>query len=160
MNENICCPPFDPVPWDDVTVEWNDRRFIRDKVLTLFFMPLNFGKVITRLNAKMKAADANSLDNMNISDHVSKWRTDLYVAVDKNVPGADNVSISGTFYSKVYEGPFKDAGRWMDDFVADVKDKGFMAEKIYSWYTTCPKCAKEHGKNYVVLFANIGWKSD
>jgi hypothetical protein len=23
------------------------------------------------------------------------------------------------------------------------------------WYTTCPKCAKKYGKNYVVILAEI-----
>ncbi len=156
MVNDICCPLFNPDPWDDRIFEWNDRRFIRDKVMTLFYMPLNFGNVMRRLDALMGSAGATAPDNMNLSDHVSKWKTDLYVAVDNEVPGAENVGISGKFYSKVYEGPFKDAGRWMEDFNTVVKDKGFNAKKVYSWYTTCPKCAKEHGKNHVVLFAEIG----
>lgn len=28
-------------------------------------------------------------------------------------------------------------------------------QKLYFFYTTCPKCAKKHGKNYVVLFAQV-----
>lgn len=142
MDENICCLLFDPTPWDDKTMEWIDRKFIKDKVKTVFFMPLNFGTVMRRLDSKMRAAGASSPDNMSLSNHLSKWETDLYVAVDNAVPGADNVSISGKFYSKVYEGPFKDAGKWMEDFHATVKEKGFQMDKLYSWYTTCPKCAK------------------
>lgn len=155
MDDEICCPQFNPVPWDDITTEWSDKKFIKDKVLTLFFMPLNFGSVMRRLDARMTASGASSPDNMNLSDHISKWRTDLYVSVDKDVDGVQNGVLSGRFYSKVYEGPFKDAGRWMEDFSALLVEKGLDAEKVYSWYTTCPKCAKEHGRNYVVLFAKL-----
>jgi hypothetical protein len=28
-------------------------------------------------------------------------------------------------------------------------------EKLYFFYTTCPKCAKHYGKNYVVLLAQV-----
>jgi hypothetical protein len=27
--------------------------------------------------------------------------------------------------------------------------------KLYFYYTTCPKCQKKYGKNYVVLLAQI-----
>ncbi|MGD9980573.1 MAG: hydrolase [Hyphomonadaceae bacterium] len=29
------------------------------------------------------------------------------------------------------------------------------AERIYLFYTTCPKCAKAYGKNYVVAVAQL-----
>jgi len=28
-------------------------------------------------------------------------------------------------------------------------------DKMYMWYTTCPKCAKKYGKNNVIILANI-----
>ena len=28
-------------------------------------------------------------------------------------------------------------------------------QKLYFLYTTCPKCAKKYGKNYVVLLAQV-----
>ncbi|MGE5758418.1 MAG: hydrolase [Sideroxydans sp.] len=27
--------------------------------------------------------------------------------------------------------------------------------KLYFYYTTCPKCAKKYGKNYVVILAEV-----
>jgi hypothetical protein len=35
------------------------------------------------------------------------------------------------------------------------KTKEKKIKKMYFSYTTCPKCAKAYGKNYVVLFAQI-----
>lgn len=40
----------------------------------------------------------------------------------------------------------------MKDYVAS-KDKSL--QKLYFFYTTCPKCAKHYGKNYVVLLAQV-----
>ena len=34
-------------------------------------------------------------------------------------------------------------------------DKAKEKEKIYVFYTTCPKCAKVYGKNYTVLLAKV-----
>ena len=47
---------------------------------------------------------------------MAKWNMDLYLAVDREVAGAENITLSGKFLSKVYEGNFKDTGVWMKDF--------------------------------------------
>jgi hypothetical protein len=77
------------------------------------------------------------------------------MAVDKPVEKADNVSLSGDFLFKVYEGPFKDAGKWMKDFETHAGEQDLKVEKQYMWYTTCPKCAKKYGKNYVVVVGQV-----
>lgn len=150
-----CCPKFDPAPWDDKTFEWDNRKFIKDKVLTLFYMPLNFGGIMKKLDKKLTKAGATIPDNLGLSDHTSKWNMDIYLAVDKEIPDAENVTLSGKFYSKVYEGPFQDTGKWMKDFENTVKNKGLLMKKEYMWYTTCPKCAKKYGKNYVVVVGQV-----
>ncbi len=150
-----CCPEFDPIPWDDKTFEWNNKKFIKDKVFTLFYMPMNFGKVMKRFDEKLTKAGATMPDYLGLSDHTSKWNMDLYLAVDKKIPDAENVTLNGKFYSKVYEGPFKDTGKWMKDFENTTKNKGLSMKKEYMWYTTCPKCAKKYGKNYVVVVGQV-----
>lgn len=159
MNEQTgnheCCPKFEPEPWDDKIFQWENKRFIKDKVFTIFFMPLNFGAVMKRLNAKVEKSGAAIPDWLCLSDHTSMWNMNLYLAVDKEVGNTENTTLSGKFYSKVYEGPFKDTGKWCKDFEKDIREKGFELKKMYMWYTTCPKCAKKYGKNYVVLIGNI-----
>jgi hypothetical protein len=150
-----CCPKFNPEPWDGKIVEWDNKKFIKDKVFTLFYMPINFGQVITRLTKKVESAGVEVPGYLCLSDHTSKWNMDLYLAVDEEVAGAENVTLSGRFLSKVYEGNFKETGNWMKDFASYVKGEGFEVKKTYMWYTTCPKCAKKYGKNYVVIIAQI-----
>ena len=160
MNDQVknteCCPKFDPAPWDGKTFEWSGKKFIKDKVFTLFYMPINFGGVIGRMMKKIEASGAKCQDNLCLSDHTSKWNMDLYVAVDKEVANAENTTLSGKYFSKVYEGPFKDTGKWIKDFGADATKKGLALQKMFMWYTTCPKCAKKYGKNYVVIVGQIG----
>ena len=154
-QEFECCPPFDPDPWQDKLFEWNNKLFIKDKVMTAFYMPLNFGSVMKRLDAKVRSANAHVDDFMCLSDHKSKWKMDVYVSVNKTIPGADNVTLSGKFYSRVYEGDFKETAKWGEDFRKHAEAKNLKIKKWYMWYTTCPKCAKKYGKNYVVNMAEV-----
>jgi endo-beta-N-acetylglucosaminidase D len=154
-DTSVCCPKPDPAAWDGKVLEWNNKKFIKDHVFTFFFMPINFGSVMERVTKKVEAADATMPDYLCLSDHTSKWNMDLYLAVDKEVANAENVTLSGKFLSKVYEGDFKDTGKWCDDFKVYAKEKGYEVSKWYMWYTTCPKCAKKYGKNYVVIIAKV-----
>ncbi|OGU56957.1 MAG: hypothetical protein A2X64_05695 [Ignavibacteria bacterium GWF2_33_9] len=150
-NEEICCPKFDPTPWQDKEFEWTGKKFIKDKVKSFFYMPLNFGKVMSRINEKVSAVNAETPEWLCLSDHTSMWNIDIYCEVTKLVPGAENVELSGNFYSKVYDGPFKNTDMWMKDFKSDAKARGIEIGKYFMWYTTCPKCAKKYGHNYVVV---------
>ena len=153
--ERECCPPFDPVPWDGKILEWEKKRFIRDRVMTFFSIPLNFAGVITRLNGKVEKAGATIPDNLCLSDDTSRWNMDIYLAVDREIPGAENVTMSGTFLSKVYEGPYTDTAKWCRDFESYAGSRGLSIRKWYMWYTTCPKCARKYGKNHVVIIAEV-----
>lgn len=153
--ETGCCPRFDPAPWDGKTFEWQNKRFIKDKVFTVFYIPLNFGSAMKRMTQKAEKAGAKTPDWLCLSDCTSKWNMDVYLAVDKEVPGAENVQLSGKFLSKVYEGDFKDTGKWLKDFEGYAKSRNVAVEKTYMWYTTCPKCAKVYGKNYTVIVAKL-----
>ena len=155
LKDDECCPKFDPELWDRKIFQWENKRFIKDKVCTLFFMPLNFGSVMKRLNAKVEKSGATMPDWLCLSDHTSMWNMDLYLAVDKEVQNAENTSLSGRYYCRVYEGPFGDTKKWCTDFEKEIKEMGFELKKMYMWYTTCPKCAKKYGKNYVVIIGNI-----
>lgn len=155
MVDEECCPKFNPKPWDGKVHEWKNKKFVKDKVFTLFFMPINFGGVIKRLIEKVEKADAKMPDWLCLSDHTSKFNMDIYLAVDKKIPDADNVTLSGKYLSKVYEGPFGDTGKWCKDFEEYAKRKKLDIKKMYMWYTTCPKCAKKYGKNCVVIIAKV-----
>ena len=152
----ICCPKFDPTPWEDQLIEWDKKLFVKGKVCTFLYLPLNFGKVITLLDEQITKATAQSSDNMCLSDHTSKWKMNIFLAVNKPVSGCENTTISGKFYCKVYEGDFKNTDKWMRESKKAAERKGYSIQKWYFWYTTCPKCAKKYGKNYVVILGQLG----
>jgi len=111
MNEDNCCPKFDPTPWDSVIIEWNEKKFIKEKVTTFLYMPMNFSSIMKKLDEKVRTAHATIPERKCLSDHTPKWNMNVYVAVDKDIPGAENMTVSGKYLSKVYEGAFQDTGK-------------------------------------------------
>ena len=106
---------------------------------------------IKRMMQKIENAGGATPDWMGLSDHTSRWNMDLYVAVGKEIPGAENTTLSGSFFGKVYEGPYKDTGKWCKDFEEFTRSRNLNITKWFMWYTTCPKCAKKYGKNHVAI---------
>lgn len=153
--ETGCCPRFNPEPWDEKEVTWQDKLFIKDHVRSFLHIPLNFGQVMVKNMEMIESAGALAPQPLMLSDEKSLWGTDVYIAVSKEVPRAEMERISGTFLTKVFEGPYKNAGKWAKEMKAYVKSKGREIEKMYFFYTTCPKCAKVYGKNYTVLLAKV-----
>ena len=155
-SETGCCPRFDPAPWDEKEFTWQDKQFIKDRVFCLFHIPIGFGRTVVRCMEKIDTADAYPpAPPVFLSDHTSPWNMDLYIEVGKAVPGAQNVKLSGTFLSKVFEGHYKETGNWCRQTQQWVKGKGREIKKMFTYYTTCPKCAQHYGKNYVVILAQV-----
>lgn len=155
-NQTVCCEQFNPDPWNKKKFEWKAKPFIKGRVFTFLYMPINFGGVITRLMKKIDSAGGEVPLGMSLSDHTSMWNMDLYVAVDKPIEGAENATLTGTYISKVYEGDFKNIGKWCIQFTEYVKNEGHKRIiQWLMWYTTCPACAKKWGKNYVVIIGKV-----
>lgn len=144
MNQE-CCAPFDPLLYDDKVFNWKNKKFIKVPVKTFFYMPLNFGAAMEKIGSYIE------LTSICMSEHTSKWKMNVYAEVVDIIPDFENAMLSGKFYFKVYEGKFSNTGKWMKDFAKQAINKNLVIKKTYMWYTTCPKCAKKYGKNYVVV---------
>ncbi len=154
-NETGCCPRFNPEPWQEKEVTFDNKLFVKDHVTSFLHIPLNFGKVMVRNMDKIQKVNALAPEPIVLCDEKSLWGSDIYIAVTKDVPEAEMAKISGTFICKVYEGPFQNAGKWAEDMKTYVNSKAKQMQKMYFYYTTCPKCAKAYGKNYVVILAQV-----
>jgi hypothetical protein len=154
-SETGCCPRFSPEPWDEKEVIFKDRLFVKDHVSSFFHIPLNFGKVMVRDMEMIKQAGALVPEPLMLSDEKSLWGADVYIEVSREVPGARMEKISGTFLTKVFEGAYKNMGKWVSGMEKYVKSKSKKIESMYFFYTTCPKCAKFYGKNYTVILAKV-----
>ncbi len=159
-NQNIqptgCCPPFDPAIWDNKEVVWDNKIFVKDRVHSLFHIPMDMGRKVVKNMALIKKAGAEPAQGLMLFDENSLWGSDIYIDVTHDVPEANMAQISGKFVTRVFEGPYKNAGLWAKEMMTYVAAKGQTSKKLYFSYTTCPNCAKAYGKNYVVLFSQIG----
>ena len=154
VQDTGCCPPFDPAPWDEKEISLDGKRFVKDRVRSLFHVPLNFGAVMRRNMAAIQRAGAEG-EAIVLCDENSLWGADVYIAVSKDVPGAQMASLGGTYLCKAFEGPYSRVRRWVGEMKGFMASKGRPMKRLLFYYTTCPKCAKAYGKNYVVLLAQV-----
>jgi hypothetical protein len=155
-SETGCCPRFAPEPWQEREFQWDHKLFLKDRVRCFLYMPLGFGKVMARdMEIISQAGAVTPQAPLVLSDHTSRWNMDLYIEVTKEVPGAEHTQLTGSFLSKVFEGPFKDTRKWCQQMGEWVRSKGKSIKREFVYYTTCPKCAKQYGKNYVVILAQV-----
>ena len=155
-SETGCCPRFDQTGWDGAEIEFQQRPFVRSKTINFMHIPLNMASMIRKTWKKIEDAGASPTDEYLImSTDPSPWRGEHYFSVTKDVPDADMVRLSGNYLTKVFEGPYREAGTWVRELQEFVDSRDRQLNKMYFFYTTCPKCAKHYGKNYVVGFAEV-----
>ena len=154
VKETGCCKPFQPKPWDEKEKTWKNKLFVKDHVTNFLHIPLNMDKVMLKNVKRIEDAKAFPKTPVMLSDE-SLWGSDIYIEVTKNIKGAKMEKISGKFLTKVFEGPYQDAGKWAKEMEKFVESRKKKMKKLYFFYTTCPSCAKAYGKNYVVLVAEV-----
>lgn len=155
-NPTNCCPRFNPEGWDEQELHFQDKLFVKARTRSIFHIPINMASVFPNTLSAIENADAMSEDNfLVLSYDPSPWTGEHYFAVAHDVAGQEMVHLTGEFLTKVFEGPYKEAPKMekaMEDFV---HSQGKKTKKTYFFYTTCPKCAKYYGKNYMIAVAEI-----
>lgn len=155
-NPTGCCPRFKPDGWDGQELHFDRKRFVKATTRSLFHVPLNMGRVFERTSKAIEDVGGYQEGDIIILSHdPSPWRSEHYFAVPKDIPGQEMAELSGDYLTKVFEGPFKDAPKWEKDLKEYVESHDKHLKKTYFFYTTCPKCAKVYGKNYVVGVAEV-----
>lgn len=151
-----CCPRFDPKGWDGETFQFDDKPFVKVVTRSFLHIPINMNSVMKKTMQILHAAGADKDDEyIMLSYDASPWKSEHYISVDRPVDGLENVKLTGTYLAKVFEGQFRDAGKWYRELVDYVKSRGKQPAKLYFSYTTCPGCAKVYGKNYVLGLAQV-----
>jgi len=155
-NPTGCCPRFHPEDWEGVELEFRDKLFARATVHSAMHIPLDMGKVFTRVNTRMQDAGAFDADDfIVVSRELSAWKSEHLFACTTALTGEEMTRLSGKFVTKVFEGPFSQAQSWHETMKAMAHSHGRDDGEVWFYYTTCPKCAKTYGKNYVVGLAEV-----
>lgn len=150
-----CCSQFDPSQWDNRIIDLDRKLFVKATTRSLFYIPLNMGSAMRKAQARIDAAKANTDEFAILSQDVSPWRANHYIAVAKPLKDMDNIEISGTFLARVFEGAYQNAPKWHKELQDLAAEQGKTPLRAYLYYTTCPKCAKVYGKNYVVGLVQV-----
>ena len=156
-----CCPPFLPDKWEEKTHYWERKKFIMDSIPTFFHIPLpamikNRIMKMIQLAGEANALEGNKQDVLLLFTDPHAFRSEIYLSVTKQVPGANNRDISGTFVSKVFDGPYQGIPKFMKQMNAWLANSDLTAKRYFVHYAYCPNCAKEVGANHIVLFAELG----
>jgi hypothetical protein len=154
-NPTNCCPRFKPEPWDGQELHFDNKPFVKASTVSFFHVPLNMGSVFARTWNAITEAQAENGGFLVLSHDDSAWHGEHLFAVSKPVVGAEMVNLSGDFLTKVFEGPYANARTWVAEMKREVEHRGRTLDTLYFFYTTCPKCAKHYGKNYVVGVAKV-----
>jgi hypothetical protein len=155
-NPTGCCPRFKPEGWDEQELHFRDKLFVRAKTKSVMHVPTNMGRVFTKTFEAIERAEARDADQFVVLSHeLSPWAAEHFFAVEREVRGQEMVRLSGDYRTMVFEGPYKDAPKWEKALKAALAERGEDAAETYFFYTTCPKCAKVYGVNYVVGVARI-----
>jgi len=155
-TETGCCPRFHPENWDGLELNFDEKLFVRARTHAVFHVPVDMGRVFQRVQEHLEAAGAFDPNGFVVlSKDLGSWTSEHYFAAAKEVPGEEMVRLSGTYATKVFDGPYSAAKQWYDEMKALGADRGKPDGEVLFFYTTCPKCAEHYGHNYVVGFAEV-----
>jgi hypothetical protein len=156
VNTTGCCPKFNPAGWDSQALHFEDKDFVRATTRSLLHVPLDMSRVFTRVQQSIEHANANDSDNcVVLSRDLSASHAEHLFSVSAPVQEEEMTSLSGDFVTRVFEGPYRKIGTWEKEMRGLVELKGGTPSDVYFFYTTCPKCAKAYGKNYVIGVARV-----
>ena len=155
-NTTGCCPKFNPKGWDNQELHFKDKKFLRAVTKSAMHVPLNMGSVFGRVAEHMEdSAAMTTEDTFILSRDTSPWEAEHLFAVRKDVEGEEMVTLSGDFVTRVFEGPYRKAKGWDTEMRVAAKAQGKEDTEVYFMYTTCPRCSKAYGENYMVGVARI-----
>jgi len=155
-----CCPIFQQERWDNKVHVWKKKHFIKSSFPAIFYLPIPFlmnkgiNKMISLATASNKIYPIKE-EALMLFSYPGPFKTNVFMGVTDEVEGADNATFTGTFLSNVYEGDYKDTGKFINKMKTYVEEKGLRSKQFYVHYAYCPLCAKEAQKNYAVVFSEI-----
>lgn len=165
MNQTIelindCCPVFHTEKWDKKTFKWDHKHFIKESVPAFFHIPFfpMLQKKIVKLMKQAEEADKmlpDLQDALMLFSDPHPFKSDVYLSVTDEVANANNQPFTGTFMSKVFEGSYNEIPKFIKQMDPYLSSQSKKAKQYYVHYAYCPKCAKEAGHNYVLLFAEV-----
>lgn len=147
QNEE-CCPKFEIEKWDKKTFNWENKPFIKETISTVFHIPFppTIAKKITKMHelaGKAGATIPDKTEALILFRDPSAFKSEIYYMVTKNVEGANNTVISGSFVTRVFDGPYNSIPKYIKKMEEYLEERNQTAKDYYVHYAYCPECAKK-----------------
>lgn len=155
-----CCPIFEQDRLHNKTHYWYNKSFVKESIPTFFHIPIP-GKIGKKIEKMMTATEKagmmieNKDETFILFHDPGAFKSNMYIPVKGEVSDLTNVKMSGTFKSKVYEAEYRDVPKVIKAMDSEMKEQGNKPGKFFLHYAYCPKCMKEAGTNYIVVFAEL-----
>ena len=81
-----------------------------------------------------------------------EWKDKLFIT---DTTSADVIKMTGTYISRVFDGPYSGVPTYITEMEEYLKTLAKKSKKYYFYFTTCPKCAKKFGHNYIVAVSEV-----
>jgi hypothetical protein len=158
-KEADSCPVFDVARWNDKVYTWENKMFIRGTMPQVLHFPLPgmIKRIMKKLwkQAAEAGAESSQEDFLMLTYDLSPWLCEFYMTVTRSVPGADNVILSGTYFTKVFDGPFSLVPQYINEMDILLTQKDMLAKKYYFYEAACPLCERKYKEKNIVAFAEI-----
>ncbi len=154
-NKTTCCPKFNPDSLDGKELDLSEKTFIKEAYNCFFHIPLNIGSVMKKTCALAEKNNMLAENALWLCDEKNPFKAYLYLETKGEIKEAINEKLEGKYFVKIFEGSYQMVPKWIKELKNILDKKGQKAERFLSFYTTCPKCAKIYGHNYVGIFAKI-----
>jgi hypothetical protein len=158
-KEVTCCPEFDPLRWNEQIYTWENKKFIRGTMFQILHYP--FPGMIKRIMKKLwkqateAEAEPSQDDFLMLTYDLSPWKCEFYLPVTRTVPGADNVLLSGKYFTKVFDGPFSLVPKYINEMDILLAQKEMYAKRYYIYSAACPICDRKYAVDNIVAIAEI-----
>ena len=155
-NPQGYCPRFNPEGWDGRHLHFEDKLFVHATTRSVMHVPVNMGRVFTRVQGHIEdAVVQDPCGYFVLSRDLSATKGEHLFAVTGPIPEEEMTTLTGDYVTRVFEGPYRKAKDWVHEMEVAVKSREHMPGDVFMFYTTCPKCARAYGKNYVVGVSEV-----
>jgi hypothetical protein len=149
------CPRLDPQQWDGRFWEWREKPFYRATYWCVLGIPLNLDSVVEKAMTDIRGYGLTADPLIILSRDETMFHSSLLIAINKETDQLPVETISGSFYSRLYEGRYADKRRHNEDIKADLRERELTAKELYHYHATCPACVQERGSAQTVIFARL-----
>lgn len=156
QKKDVCCVRMNSREWDLKQHVWKREPFFVVKHGLFFHIPINFGGIVKTAMDQLEKTYKPEYPFMMLERELNWFTGKLMVALKKPAKGPDVEYLSGTFISKVFNGPYNRLGPAVQELAEHVRKKrGARPTEFYFWYTVCPRCAKKLGGYQTIIFARM-----